>query len=67
MGVGSKENFKIIHKLAKTLGGVVGASRAAVDAGFINSDHQIGQTGTTVHPNYILLREFPDKFNILPE
>jgi len=50
MGVGSKENFKIIHKLAKTLGGVVGASRAAVDAGFINSDHQIGQTGTTVQP-----------------
>ncbi|MEA3500702.1 MAG: electron transfer flavoprotein subunit alpha/FixB family protein [Candidatus Marinimicrobia bacterium] len=50
MGVGSKENFQLIHKLAKTLGGVVGASRAAVDAGFINSDHQVGQTGTTVQP-----------------
>ncbi len=50
MGVGSKENFKLIHKLAKTLGGIVGASRAAVDANFINADHQIGQTGTTVQP-----------------
>ncbi|MEJ5284474.1 MAG: electron transfer flavoprotein subunit alpha/FixB family protein [Brevinematia bacterium] len=50
MGVGSKENFKLIHELAHVLGGQVGASRAAVDAGFISKDHQVGQTGTTVRP-----------------
>ncbi len=49
-GVGSKENFKLIHELAETLGGEVGASRAAVDAGWIDHDHQIGQTGVTVRP-----------------
>ena len=50
MGVGSKDNFKLIYDLAHTLGGEVGASRAAVDAGFIEKDHQVGQTGTTVRP-----------------
>ena len=50
MGVGSKENFKLIHDLAHTLGAEVGGSRAAVDAGFISKDHQVGQTGTTVRP-----------------
>lgn len=49
-GVGSKENFKLIHQLAETLGGEVGASRAAVDAGFTEADRQIGQTGVTVRP-----------------
>ena len=49
-GVGSKENFKLIHELAQALGGEVGASRAAVDAGWIDHDHQIGQTGVTVRP-----------------
>ena len=49
-GVGSKENFQLLHDLAKTLGGEVGASRAAVDAGFIDHDRQIGQTGVTVRP-----------------
>jgi len=49
-GVGSKENFALIHDLAAALGGVVGASRAAVDAGFVDRDHQVGQTGTTVRP-----------------
>ena len=49
-GVGSKENFRLIEELARTLGGQVGASRAAVDAGWIDHDHQIGQTGVTVRP-----------------
>jgi electron transfer flavoprotein alpha subunit len=50
MGVGSKENFQLIYDLAHVLGAEVGASRAAVDAGFISKDHQVGQTGTTVRP-----------------
>jgi len=49
-GVGTKSNFKLIHDLAKAIGGEVGASRAAVDAGWINHDHQVGQTGVTVRP-----------------
>jgi len=49
-GVGKKENFQLIEELARVLGGEVGASRAAVDAGFISRDHQVGQTGTTVRP-----------------
>ncbi len=50
MGVGSKEGFKLIHALAEALGAQVGASRAAVDAGFIGHEHQIGQTGVTARP-----------------
>ena len=49
-GVGSKENFDLLFELAKVLHGEVGASRAAVDAGFCDHDRQIGQTGVTVHP-----------------
>lgn len=49
-GVGSKENFQHLVDLADLLGGEVGGSRAAVDAGFIDHDRQIGQTGTTVRP-----------------
>lgn len=49
-GVGSKENFELVKDLAEALGGEVGGSRAAVDAGFIEKDHQVGQTGTTVRP-----------------
>ena len=49
-GVGSKENFQLIFDLANALGGAVGASRAAVDSGFIDRDYQVGQTGTTVRP-----------------
>ncbi len=49
-GVGSRENFKLIWDLANTLGAAVGASRAAVDLGFVDRDHQVGQTGTTVRP-----------------
>ena len=49
-GVGSKDDFKLIHELAGVIGGAVGASRAAVDSGYIGKEHQIGQTGTTVRP-----------------
>ena len=49
-GVGSKENFEHLEELAELLGGEVGGSRAAVDAGFIDHNRQIGQTGTTVRP-----------------
>jgi electron transfer flavoprotein alpha subunit len=49
-GVGSKENFKLIYDLAGAIGGAVGASRAAVDSGYIGKEHQVGQTGTTVRP-----------------
>jgi electron transfer flavoprotein alpha subunit len=50
-GVGSKENFKLIWDLANCLGAAPGATRAAVDLGFIDHDHQVGQTGTTVRPS----------------
>jgi len=49
-GMGSKEGFDQLFELAKVLHGEVGASRAAVDAGFCDHDRQIGQTGVTVHP-----------------
>jgi len=49
-GVGSAEGFATVKKLADRLGGVVGASRACVDAGWIDHSHQVGQTGTTVKP-----------------
>jgi electron transfer flavoprotein alpha subunit len=49
-GVGSKENFRLVYEMAGAIGGAVGASRAAVDSGFIGKEYQIGQTGTTVRP-----------------
>lgn len=49
-GVGSKENFGLLYELAHLIGGDVGGSRAAVDAGFIEHERQIGQTGVTVRP-----------------
>ncbi|RMD51073.1 MAG: electron transfer flavoprotein subunit alpha/FixB family protein [Ignavibacteria bacterium] len=52
-GLGSKENFQLIHDLAKAVGGEVAGSRAAVDAGFVSPDRQIGQTGVTVRPKLI--------------
>jgi electron transfer flavoprotein alpha subunit len=49
-GVGSKENFQMLFDLANLIGAQVGASRAAVDAGFCEHERQVGQTGVTVHP-----------------
>ncbi len=53
-GVGSRENFQLIFDLAKVLGAEVGASRAAVDAGFADHARQIGQTGVTVRPKLFI-------------
>ncbi|HEY5570877.1 MAG TPA: electron transfer flavoprotein subunit alpha/FixB family protein [Bacteroidales bacterium] len=49
-GVGSKDNFKLLFDLAKVINAEVGASRAAVDAGYADHDRQVGQTGITVRP-----------------
>ncbi|MFZ0389468.1 MAG: electron transfer flavoprotein subunit alpha/FixB family protein [Calditrichia bacterium] len=53
-GMGSKENFQILYELAHLLGAEVAGSRAAVDAGFIPPERQIGQTGVTVRPKLYL-------------
>lgn len=49
-GVGNKEGFAVLQELADVMGGVVGASRAAVDSGWMDKSHQVGQTGKTVRP-----------------
>lgn len=49
-GLGSSEGFQLVHQLAETLGGAVGASRDVVEAGWIDHAHQVGQTGVTVTP-----------------
>ena len=51
MGLGNAEGFKLLERLAKAFGGTVAASRAAVDAGWIDHAYQVGQTGTTVKPS----------------
>ena len=53
-GVGSKENFEIIFKLADKIGAAVGASRAAVDAGYVPNELQVGQTGKIIAPELYL-------------
>ena len=55
-GVGGAEGYEPLRELAAELGGVVGGSRATIDSGWLSADHQVGQTGKTVHPKvYVAL------------
>lgn len=66
-GMGSRENFDMLFDLAKELHAEVGASRAAVDAGYADHDRQIGQTGVTVRRNSISPAASQDKSSTSPE
>ena len=63
-GLGSKENFNKIHELAKHLNTAVGASRAAVDLGYISNEHQVGQTGKIIAPD-IYIAYVGDLFEVI--
>ena len=63
-GVGSAENFKILKDLADALNATVSCSRAVVDAGWMPKDIQVGQTGKTVRPLYILQLVFQVQYSI---
>jgi electron transfer flavoprotein alpha subunit len=65
-GVGSRENFELVYELAGAIGGAVGASRAAVDSGYIGHEHQIGQTGTTVRPALYIPLASAARFSTVP-
>ena len=58
-GVGSAEGFDVIRDMADALGAEVGSSRACVDAGWIEKDRQVGQTGKTVRPDLYMAWVFP--------